>query len=105
VELSYTYLVDDHRFTGDRLAYGHSAMSGRGPADEIVARLPPGAEVTVRYDPAHPETSALSYGWTRTMRFKLAFGVVWIAITLGMLVLMSVGGQPENEVLEHLLVR
>jgi hypothetical protein len=63
VRLAYEYEVDGRRFTGSRREFGESLfgwMSSRDRARALLDLFPEGRDVTVHYDPAHPERCTLS---------------------------------------------
>jgi hypothetical protein len=60
-DVSYTYIVAGHRYTGSQIAFGPDSCVSEGRAAGIVALYPIG-NVTVWFDPRHPEKAALLVG-------------------------------------------
>jgi hypothetical protein len=60
----------------------------------------------VRYDPARPESSALSCGVRRSIRMQFAFSLVWLGFVTGiaLLIWMDRGGR-DDVLLRSLLAR
>gem|GEM_PF-2162197 len=70
--VAYSYEAEGMIFPYNRLNYQPSA--DRSQAEEVVARYPLGAAVTVYYDPADPGQSTLEPGWA---------GSTWVLIVVG----------------------
>ena len=89
--IKYEYEVGGHHYVGRRI--GYEVVGGGSSADptpqELTEKYPPGAEVTVYYNPSHPATAVLE---PRNMQnakmsfvFTLAFGFFGLVfISLGM---------------------
>lgn len=87
-DVTYSYVVNDARYTSDNVSFGQYGSSDRGHAEEIVAKYPAGSGVTVRYDPADPETAVLEPGVTWSSYLMLGFGALFTCIPLIVLPLM-----------------
>jgi hypothetical protein len=75
----YQYNVMGQTYTGKRISPGPESGSSR--ARELVAKYPPGAPVTVYYDPQNPSDAALEIDISRTMP-RLWFSLVFANLTL-----------------------
>lgn len=76
----YEYVVDGQTYEGDRVAYGDYGSILRSHAEDIVARYPVGAAVTVSYMPNSPEESLLEPG-IRLQSFLIPlFGAALLAL-------------------------
>ena len=85
--LTYSFNVDGVEMTGDRvttddLMYGDFFSVGDWGLTRLKASYPPGAKVTVCYDPANPSPSAV-------LQTGLSFGAV-VRVTGGVLVALLV---------------
>ena len=83
VKVQYTYTVDGVAYEGTRLAFGYGGSSGREAHDEIHRRLKEAKTVAVRYNPAEPSVSCLSFGLHRSIQITLAFAVTWLLFMFG----------------------
>ncbi len=83
VKVAYTYSVNGVNHTGSRLAFGYTSSNYPAHHEAILQKLRGGTGVDVRYNPANPAESCLSYGMHRSIQFLLAFAVVWLVSTLG----------------------
>lgn len=80
-EISYRYSVSGQEYVSDRRVFGGDAgLNWPGPAEEIVARYSPNANVSVRYNPARPGQAVLLPGQYRVPLFGLAFGSLFLVI-------------------------
>lgn len=70
--IRYAYSVMAQEYTGDRIAFGVKAISKAG-ANNIAAKYPLNAQVTVYYDPKKPQDAVLE---TRTK-------TTWLQILIG----------------------
>jgi hypothetical protein len=79
----YQYNVMGQTYTGKRISPGPESGSSR--ARELVAKYPPGAPVTVYYDPQNPSDAALERDFSKTMP-RLWFSLIAanIMLCLGM---------------------
>jgi Protein of unknown function (DUF3592) len=61
--VEYTYSVDGAQFRSTRFWYMVSRYEDdRAAAEEDLTRFPVGSQVTVRYDPRHPDESVVKFG-------------------------------------------
>ena len=80
-EISYRYSVSGREYVSSgRIFGGDGGLNWRGPADEIVARYTPDANVPVRYNPAKPGDAVLLPGQYRIPLFGLAFGALFLVV-------------------------
>jgi hypothetical protein len=76
--ISYSYVVDNTRYTGMTVGYDVGGTSDPAPQREIVERYPVGSTVTVYYDPNDPKDAVLEPG---------AKGSIWGPVIRGTLLL------------------
>jgi hypothetical protein len=105
VKVAYTYSVAGKAYAGNRLAFGYGGSSGCESHRQILDRLKAAETVDVRYNPANPAMSTLSYGWHRSLRFGMAFAFTWIAFTAGFTLIVWIASQPDTVLLDHLSLR
>lgn len=105
VKVAYTYKVDGLDYEGSRVAFGYGASSGRRAHHEIYQRLKDAKAVSVRYDPADPSVSCLSFGLHRSILFVLAFAVTWLLFMIGFTMLYWLSSRPDTVLLDNLSVR
>jgi hypothetical protein len=79
--------------------------SERATHSQIYSKLKDAKLVTVRYDPANPSESTLSYGFHLSIKLMLAFAATWLAFTLGFSLLWWLFSQPDDVLLQNLLVQ
>lgn len=74
-DVQYTYVVNDRRYTADTVNFGEYGSGSRSRIDKIVARYPPGGQVTVYYNPDNPGTAVLEPGlsWGSYFGFLMSF--------------------------------
>jgi hypothetical protein len=75
----YQYTVMGQTYTGKRISPGVDSGSSR--ARELVAKYPPGAPVTVYYDPQNPSDAALEKDLSKTMP-RMWFSLIAANLTL-----------------------
>jgi hypothetical protein len=79
-DVAYEFTVNGMKHLGTCVKPGDSiGLSWKGPAEEIVARYPRGATVTVYFDPADPRRCVLEQTPSRTTIYSILFGVVFVA--------------------------
>jgi hypothetical protein len=83
VEVDYRYSVMDRTYTSSRLAFGYASTTSRQPHQDIFNKLEPASSVKVRYNPQHPATSTLSSGIHSSIKFILAFAIVFLVMIFG----------------------
>ncbi|QDT52724.1 hypothetical protein Pan44_07360 [Caulifigura coniformis] len=105
VKVHYSYSVAGTDYEGSRLAFGYGASSGWKAAQQIRERLQQAREVAVRYDPADPSVSCLSYGFHRTLQCVLAFGITWLLFVIGFTLMFWLFSRPDTVLLNNLLVQ
>lgn len=105
VKVQYTYTVDGVAYEGSRLAFGYAASSGREAHEEIHRKLQGAASVAVRYDPADPSVSCLSFGLHRSIQFMLVFSITWLAFVFGFTMLWWLFSRSDTVLLDNLLVQ
>jgi hypothetical protein len=102
VEISYSYTVSGVDYYSDQLAFGYAGSSSYQFHNEIYSELAPAKEVSVRYDPADPQTAVLSYGVHRSIKFFLTFGFTWLSFVIGFNAIWWVSSSSENILLRNL---
>jgi hypothetical protein len=105
VQVDYAYTVAGQAYRGSRLAFGYVASNKRQAHAEIYEKLKAAKSVDVRYDPDDPTSSALSYGFHRSIQFILAFAITWLVFTLGFTLLWMLGECSDNVLLKNLSVQ
>lgn len=105
VKVQYSYTVAGKAYEGTRLAFGYTGSSGREGHDAIYSKLKNAKAVAVRYDPADPAVSALSFGVHRSIQFLIAFALTWLAFIVGFTVLFWLGAGSDTVLLENLSVQ
>lgn len=105
VKVQYTYSVDGQAYAGSTLAFGYCASSGRKAHDDIFQRLKQAKGVSVRYDPANPSVSCLSFGLHRTLQVLFAFAVTWLSFLMGVSLILWLFSWPDSVLLNNLLVQ
>lgn len=60
--VKYRYKVGEKQLTGDRLSLDELETSNRNTAVELAARYPPGASISVFYEPRDPTEAVLQPG-------------------------------------------
>ncbi|MEM6471335.1 MAG: DUF3592 domain-containing protein [Planctomycetota bacterium] len=105
VKVSYSYKVGGRELTNDVLAFGYSGSSGHESHREILEKLKAAKTVEVRYDPDSPETSALSFGFHRSIQFTLAFAVTWLLFVVGFSIIWWVASRSDDVLLRNLVTR
>lgn len=78
-DVTYSYAVDDFRYTSDNVSFGQYGGS-RDHAEEIVARYPVGSGVTVYYDPEDVKTAVLEPGITWSSYLLIGMGLLFTCI-------------------------
>ncbi|MCB8966761.1 MAG: DUF3592 domain-containing protein [Chloroflexota bacterium] len=89
-DVTYTYAVNDVRYTSDMVNFGQYGGS-RNHAQEIVDKYPEGNGVTVSYDPNDPETAVLEPGVTGGSYLVLGLGIIFVVFPLLMAPFMLIG--------------
>jgi hypothetical protein len=83
-DITYEYQVAGRKLDGHTASFADISSSDPRPAEAIVGRYPVGAAVTVYYDPAQPETSALEPGLAGGLILPLGIGASFTLIGLGL---------------------
>jgi len=85
VRISYSYVVDDVIYIGDRLsAAGNVSASNLQTAEDVLLQYGRGTAVTVAYDPRNPEHAVLQPGSQRRSW--------WMAAISGIIAIVGVSG-------------
>ncbi len=91
--VEYAYTVGEQRYTSEKrdfAPYDCATFTERKKAAEIVAALPPGKAVTVRYNPDVPEQAALKVEKPIMHNSVLLFGIANLVMGVLMIVLAVV---------------
>jgi hypothetical protein len=104
VSVRYTYAVDGVTYEGSRLAFGYLSSSGRAAHDLIIQKLELANSVLVRYDPANPAVSCLSFGIHKSIRFVIAWSLMWLGFCLAFVLLCWFCSGSDDELLRNLSV-
>ncbi len=83
-EITYRYEVDGRVHSGNRVFLSDAGFSKRRRAQEIIDRYPPGAAVSVLYNPANPKRTCLEP--VRRERRALGTAVLLVAIAAAALI-------------------
>ena len=102
VEVRYSYKVDGIAYEGSRLAFSYGGNSSKSDHEEVCRRLQKGQRVGVRYDPADPSSSCLSFGLHKNIIFVLVFAVVWLAFTIGFSVMFWIVSGSDRVLIDNL---
>ena len=105
VQVEYSYAVAGNNYHGSRLAFGYAGSSGREAHAEIHEKLKAAKSVTVRYDPADPASSVLSFGVHRSIQLMIIFAITWLAFCFGFTVLVWLTSFSDSVLLENLSVQ
>lgn len=91
-EVTYTYEVDGKKHKSESILRGGISSRGRKYSEEVVARYPKGAEVTVYYNPQNPSEACLErYSLAKAPEWKwLAAGALTLPL-VAVLVYLSMG--------------
>lgn len=102
VKVQYSYAVNRKEFRGSRLAFGYAGSSGHEAHQQILSKLKSSKIVDVRYDPADPSVSTLSFGIHRSILFMFAFAITWLAFVVGLTVIWWVASRGDDVLLRNL---
>jgi hypothetical protein len=105
VQVRYAYTVDGVAYEGSRLAFGYGASSDRAAHDEIYQKLKGARSVSVRYDPANPVVSCLSFGLHRSIRSTFLFSIIWLGFTFGFTCLCWLCSGSDDVLLRNLSIQ
>jgi hypothetical protein len=105
VKVRYAYTVGHTEYHGSRLAFGYMSSSGQSAHQDIHAKLKNAKSVDVRYDPADPAVSTLSFGIHRSIQTKFAFALTWLTFVIGFTVLWWIMSRPDDVLLRNLIAR
>jgi hypothetical protein len=105
VKVDYDYAVGAREYSGSRVAFGYCSSGGWAAHNQIYQALRTAKTLRVRYDPADPSVSTLSYGLHRSIRFTLAFAVTWLAFVVGFTVIWWVAAQPDDVLVRNLVLK
>lgn len=104
VKVAYTYTVAGVDYKGSTIAYDYRANGGMATHKGIHERLRLSRSVQVRYDPADPELSTLSYGMHSPIRVRLVFAFGLLAFAIFVSVLCWVAAGKDDLLMKNLLV-
>ena len=80
LRLEYEYTVDGITYSNDRFRFGadrcRTGSAEEAPRDNF-GRFPPGADITVYYDPADPTESVLVRGAAGLLRARIPWFIDW----------------------------
>lgn len=105
VKVSYTYSVNQKKYTGSRVAFGYGGSDDSPTQQQLYKKLNESKSIEVRYDPHDPANSSLSYGMHKTLYFLFIFSITWLAFTAGMTLLLWVGTRPDIRLIENIIAR
>jgi len=81
-DILYIYQVDSERHSSDRVNFGGIMVDWRSPeAEEVVARYPVGASVSVHYDPRNHDEAVLEPGRYLGQLLIGGFGAFFLGLT------------------------
>jgi hypothetical protein len=84
-QVRYSYAVDGHTYEGSRIAFGFAGSGDRCEQEVLAQHLLHARTVPVHYDPSDPSLSTLQTGWNRQIKLGLAFSIVWLTLTVGVM--------------------
>lgn len=105
VKVRYKYTVHQKEYHGSRLAFGYSGSNGWSAHEQIHSKLANATVVNVRYDPADPSISTLSFGLHRSIRVMFAFAITWLAFVVGLTVFCWIDSRPDDVLIRNLIVQ
>jgi hypothetical protein len=105
VKVRYSYTVNGVAYEGSRIAFGYGADGSQEAHAEVYRKLRDAKQVSVRYDPADPSVSSLSYGVHRGIRIILAFAITWLAFAVGFSLLWWLTSRSDSVLLDNLSVQ
>jgi hypothetical protein len=79
----YSYRVHDQIFQGSRLAFGYSSSQKYGEHAALCDKLGMAESISIRYNPANPAESVLTYGLNPYIVRIILFGLIWISFVTG----------------------
>jgi hypothetical protein len=74
-DVTFSYVVEDHRYSSETVSFGQYGSSNRKHAEEIVRTYQPGEKVPVYYNPDEPKTAVLEPGVTTSSYMVLGIGL------------------------------
>jgi len=104
LDLQYHYMVADKRYTGSTVAFGYGSTGRANGHQPIVDALTQAERVDVRYDPAHPAVSTLTFGLHRSAKVMLAFAIMLVLIVVGFTTIAFLSYQDDVTLLRNLSV-
>ncbi len=82
-EIRYTYQVAGKTYTGTQIQLGGAeGLAHRRDAEAVLAAYPPGAMVTVHYDPQRPDIAVLEPGKATALGARAALGLLFLGVAL-----------------------
>jgi hypothetical protein len=84
-EITYRYDVAGHAFSNNRVFLSDTGFSKRQQAQDVIDRYPPGAAVSVLYNPAHPKRACLE----PVRRERRALGTAVLLVVLAAAALIA----------------
>lgn len=105
VKVNYIYTIASKVYKGSTLALGYTSSSGKEAHEKIHQKLKNSQSVQVRYDPADPDSSVLSFGMHRSIQLTFAFALTWLAFVIGFTVLWWLGSRNDDVLMKNLLVQ
>jgi hypothetical protein len=105
VQVEYSYTVAGNVYNGSRVAFGYGGSSNREPHDAIYTKLKNAKTISVRYNPADPATSTLSFGIHQSIKISLAFSVMWLGFVVGFTWLWWLSTGTDSVLLQNLSVQ
>jgi hypothetical protein len=83
VHVEYSYTVEGTDYRASRLGFGYWASNDQEVHSKIYEKLKAARTVDVRYDPADPAISVLSFGLHPSVWLILSFAITWLAFVAG----------------------
>jgi hypothetical protein len=104
VEVKYTYSVNNVDYHGSRVAFGYNSSSESGSQYELCNRIKNAKAIDVRYDPANPASSCLSFGLHQSIQFAFLFATAWLTIFICLALIFWLGASPDYVLLDNLSI-
>ena len=87
LKVTYRYTINGTSYTGDRYKYGKKYFFWSDTAGEIAREtLPKGTEVSVYYNPQHPEQAVIEQGIGLDCYWWFIFAIIAFALAINSLV-------------------
>lgn len=104
VDIKYMYEANGIPYEGGNLAFGYGASNNQSGQHKIYEKLKSAQKVEVRFNPAKPSQSTLTYGASSEQFVVIAFGVTWLLFTTGLTVIFFFFEKSAADLLNQLVI-